>query len=106
MEQTTGHDITTRYHALREGVGYAPLDRGIIRLTGADRIDLLHRLSTADLARLQPGQVATTIVTSEKGRIVDLLEVVVVPGGHSARTCACRRSSSSARSRTSRTTTS
>ena len=77
MEQTTGHDITTRYHALREGVGYAPLDRGIIRLTGADRIDLLHRLSTADLARLQPGQVATTIVTSEKGRIVDLLEVVV-----------------------------
>lgn len=77
MEQTTGHDITTRYHILRESVGFALIDRGIIRLTGPDRIDLLHRLSTADLSRLQAGQVATTIVTSEKGRIVDMLDVVV-----------------------------
>lgn len=77
MEETMTQDIATRYHALKDGVGFARLDRGIIRLTGADRIDLLHRLSTADLARLAPGQVATTIVTSEKGRIVDLLDVVV-----------------------------
>ena len=77
MEQTTSNDITTRYHALKDGVGFARLDRGIVRLVGADRIDLLHRLSTADLARLAPGQIANTIITSEKGRIVDLLDVVV-----------------------------
>ena len=66
-----------RYQAVRDGVGSVLLERGVLRLTGADRLDLLHRLSTADLNRLRPGGEGTTILTTEKGRIIDQLRVVV-----------------------------
>jgi len=50
---------------------------GRIRLTGHDGLDLLNRLSTNDLLRLTTGTVADTVLTTEKGRIVDLLTVHV-----------------------------
>lgn len=73
---TIENSLAERYDALRDGVGYAPLSRGVVRLRGRDRTDLLHRLSTAEVARLSAGQVATTIITSEKGRVLDMVDLL------------------------------
>lgn len=45
---------------------------------GKDAIDLLHRMSTNDLMPLEQGTnaAALTFLTNEKGRIIDLMEVV------------------------------
>jgi folate-binding protein YgfZ len=46
-----------------------------LRADGPDFLDLLHRLSTGDVARLPVGQGAATVLTTPKGRIVDRLFV-------------------------------
>jgi folate-binding protein YgfZ len=46
-----------------------------ILATGRDFLDLLHRLSTADIASLPAGQGKPTILTTSKGRIVERLFV-------------------------------
>jgi len=59
------------------------LDRsylGKLRVTGKDGVDLLNRLSTNDLLSLQPGQLRPTVLTTEKGRIVDFLVVYALDG--------------------------
>ncbi len=48
---------------------------------GADALDLLHRLSTNDLLSLESGDSRFTILTSERGRIIDLLQVVAAEPG-------------------------
>lgn len=48
---------------------------GRLELTGADGLDLLHRLSTNDLLGMHPGQVVPTVLTTDKGRLVDYLKV-------------------------------
>lgn len=56
----------------------ALLDRsafGRLRITGVDGLDLLNRLSTNKLIDLQPGHGAATVLTTNKGRILDLLVV-------------------------------
>ena len=64
------------YRALTSGV--AVLDRsdvGRLILTGEDALDLLNRLSTNELMTLEVGLGAATVLTTNKGRIVDLLYV-------------------------------
>ena len=46
-----------------------------VRMLGGDALDLLHRITTQDLASLAPGQGRPTILTSDKGRVVDLVTV-------------------------------
>ncbi len=46
---------------------------GMLRFSGETRLDLLHRMSTQDVARLQPGEGAATILTTDIGRIIDRL---------------------------------
>ena len=68
--------VEDEYRALREGA--ALVDRsstGRLLYAGADALDLLHRLSTNDLLPLEVGEGAATVLTSPKGRIVDLLLV-------------------------------
>lgn len=49
-----------------------------VRVQGADRVDLLQRLSTNDVARLaRPGAAFGTVFTTEKGRVVDWVTVLV-----------------------------
>jgi folate-binding protein YgfZ len=48
---------------------------GRIMVTGVDRIDLLHRMSTNDLLSARSGQVVGTVFTTEKGRILDYVNV-------------------------------
>lgn len=50
-------------------------DRSILGMEGPDGLDLLQRISTNDLSQLKPGEHAETVLTNEKGRIVDVLIV-------------------------------
>lgn len=52
---------------------------GKLLVTGADRLDLLHRLSTNDLLNLKPFSAGSTVFTTDKGRIVDYVRLLVFP---------------------------
>ena len=74
-----GHytSIPEEYQALTEGV--ALLDRssiGRLSFAGEDALDLLNRLSTNELMHLEVDTGIPTVLTSNKGRIVDLLLVL------------------------------
>ena len=67
---------TDEYRSLTEGA--ATIDRsdvGRLRLTGKDAVDLLNRLSTNELMDLEIGNGLVTILTTNKGRIIDVLQV-------------------------------
>ena len=49
---------------------------GRLRMSGEDAIDLLDRLSTNALSDLRPGEGMATVLTTNKGRIIDLLRVL------------------------------
>ena len=49
---------------------------GRLRVTGADGLDLLNRLSTNAVEGLAIGQGADTILTDDRGRIIDLITVL------------------------------
>ena len=49
---------------------------GRLSMSGEDSIDLLNRLSTNDLTCLEVGQGTFTVLTTNKGRIIDLVYVV------------------------------
>ncbi len=48
---------------------------GRLVVRGKDRVDLLHRLSTNDLQGIGPGQIRPTLLLTDKGRLIDRLEV-------------------------------
>ena len=49
---------------------------GRLKLCGDDKVDLLDRLSTNDISKLSElGQCMSTVLTTNKGRIIDLLKV-------------------------------
>jgi tRNA-modifying protein YgfZ len=54
-------------------VDHSPFGR--LEVHGHDGIDLLHRLSTNDLLSMPSGQILPTILTTDKGRMVDYLLV-------------------------------
>ncbi len=49
---------------------------GRLVVSGSDAVDLLNRLSTNDLEKLEPGQGMNSVLTTNKGRIIDLLRVL------------------------------
>lgn len=50
--------------------------RGRLKATGEDALDLLNRMSTNKVIDLQPGEGTPTVLTTDRGRILDLLGVV------------------------------
>ena len=50
-------------------------DSGRVVATGPDLLGLLHRLSTGDVASLEPGDGRPTVLTTAKGRIIQRLFV-------------------------------
>ena len=71
--QTAAH----QYRAATEAAAlYDNSAAGRLRADGADALDLLNRLSTNGILRLPPGRGAPTILTTDRGRILDLLAVV------------------------------
>ena len=49
---------------------------GRLIVSGSDAVDLLNRLSTNDLESIEPGQGISSVLTTNKGRIIDLLHVL------------------------------
>ena len=66
LEEVNAHGAWTREHGLR-----------CLEVQGKDGLDLLHRLSTNDLLSGAIPRSRRTVLTTEKGRVVDLVEVVV-----------------------------
>ena len=50
--------------------------RPILRLAGAEALDLLQRISTNDVSKLRFGGVAHSILTTDKGKIKDVISLV------------------------------
>ena len=74
----TLRDVTAEIEAAT--LRYAYLHRpsvGRIIVTGNDRLDLLHRLSTNDLLSRKVGDVVGTVFTTDKGRIIDYSQVAI-----------------------------
>ena len=51
----------------------------LIRVRGANRVDFLHRMSTGNLLKIQPGTGRTTVFTTPIGRMVDHAVVLAFP---------------------------
>lgn len=67
----------TVYRSAREaGFVFLSPARSLIRMTGADRLDFLNRMSTNETVKLAPGQATETVLTDEKARILDDLVVL------------------------------
>ena len=78
MTQTadlTSTEITLR--AARESAALAlPPMPGILRMTGEDALDLVDRLSTNEVVERPVGSGVATVLTTNKGRVVDLLTIL------------------------------
>lgn len=69
-------DPTSEYQSVITGAAlYDASHMGRLRATGDDVLDLLNRLSTNKVVDLEPGQGAPTILTTDKGRILDVITV-------------------------------
>ena len=65
------------YDALTKGIGLVDRSHlGRLKVTGTDALDLLDRLSTNKLQDMLVGEIEGTVLTTNKGRIIDLLFVV------------------------------
>ena len=72
--------VEEEYQAAVSGNGITDSSAfGRIEVTGRDRLDLLHRLSTNALAGLAPGEASTTVFVSDKGRVIDRVTVCARP---------------------------
>jgi folate-binding protein YgfZ len=64
-------DLQARMAAAREGTAVGPaLARGLLRVSGKDRHDLLHRISTQHVKGLAPGETIHLAFLDVKGRVV------------------------------------
>ena len=69
--------VRAEYDALTKAIGMVDRSHlGRLKVSGADAIDLLDRLSTNKLIDMVVGEIEGTVMTTNKGRIIDLLFVV------------------------------
>ena len=65
-------DPEAEFQSARGGMAIADNSMfGRIEVTGSDRLDLLHRLSTNSLTGLPEGGVVSTVFVTDKGRVID-----------------------------------
>jgi folate-binding protein YgfZ len=77
LPASTYTDVATEYLATTEAVAVHDSSHvGRLKATGADALDLLNRMSTNLVLGLEPGQGAPTILTTDRGRILDLIGVI------------------------------
>jgi len=70
------HSLEREYRIVRDSAGRVGLAAGFLKLTGAEALEFLNRLSTNDLRGLRERELRPTILTTEKGRIIDVVLVV------------------------------
>ena len=69
--------VREEYDALTKGIGLVERSHlGRLKVGGTDAIDLLDRLSTNKLNDILIGEIEGTVLTTNKGRIIDLLFTV------------------------------
>ena len=74
--------LAAESRALVDGAGLADRsDAGRLRITGADALDLLNRLTTNQLEELPEGSARLTVLTNANARVVDVLALAAVDGG-------------------------
>lgn len=72
---TTSHD--TAYTALRTAAAvWTPSAAGVLRLTDADCVDFLQRMTTNDIKALRPGESCVTVLTSPTAKIIHVFTVL------------------------------
>ena len=49
---------------------------GILHITGKDTLDLINRMSTNNVIDVNPFHTTHTILTNDKGRIIDIIYVI------------------------------
>ena len=77
MQTAVYSSVRDEYASATEGVGLADRSHlGRLRMSGADALDLLNRLSTNNLDDIAIGDLQGTVLTTNKGRIIDLLYVL------------------------------
>ena len=70
-----------QYAALAERAGFADRSAcGRLRITGADALDLLNRLTTNDLSSLPDGAARSTVLTNGDARVIDHLRLAAAGG--------------------------
>ncbi len=72
----THRSYSEQYEALTAGAALVQRPSGRLRCSGEDALDLLNRLSTNALMDLPESGGANTALTSNKGRIIDMLFVL------------------------------
>ena len=81
MTQTA--KLTTPETALRAARESAVLAHrpapGVLKVTGEDALDLINRLSTNEVEEMAAGSGLSTVLTTNKGRVVDLLTMFYLP---------------------------
>ena len=71
--------LADEYEAATRSAGLVDRSHiGRLKLTGGDALDLLNRLSTNKLEDLEAGHGMYTVLTSNKGRILDLMFVLML----------------------------
>lgn len=66
------------YNAAKTSAAWSAVRQfGVLKLSGSDSLDLLNRLSTNRLDTLVAGQGRQTVLTNEKGRIIDVLTLLI-----------------------------
>jgi tRNA-modifying protein YgfZ len=69
--------VEDELNSLCNGVGLRDIsDSGVLELKGKDVLDFLHRITTNNLKNLQKENIARTIFTTEKGRIIDAAHII------------------------------
>jgi folate-binding protein YgfZ len=64
-------DAARETRALREDAGLVDLSwRGVIEMTGRDRVRFLHGMCTNDIKKLQPGQGCMAAIVNRQGKMV------------------------------------
>lgn len=64
------------YSALAGAAVWMPPAVGVLRLTDADCVDFLHRMTTNNIKALRPGESCVTVLTSPTAKIVQVFTVL------------------------------
>ncbi len=71
--------VEVEYAAIRKAVAMMDCpQRGLLRVTGKDRLDFLHRMLTQDCNTLKPGDVRRAFLLNAKGRI--MADLIIMHG--------------------------
>jgi folate-binding protein YgfZ len=77
MSETNRSDPAAEYQAARQAAITVDLSlRGRVRVDGRDRLDLLQRLTTSDMAGLSPGRGIQNLFLTSKGRIIEFFDLL------------------------------